>query len=78
MRSGLPFLTTLSTLVRWNSSYSNSFPAQQGVCQNAVHSLILYAVFTNELLYDLEHSHLHGSILTPFTAVLLQCSTRRE
>ena len=44
----------LNSSVRWSSLISSSFCVRQGVRQGAVLSPILYAAFTNDLLYELE------------------------
>jgi len=52
----------LSASVRWCSSISRSFPVKQGVRQGAVLSPLLYAVFTSDLLFELEQSSLGAFI----------------
>lgn len=44
----------MKSLVLWDNVQSNLFPIQQGVRQGAVLSPLLYSLFINDLLYQLE------------------------
>lgn len=55
----------LQSSVVWEGSVSRQFAIKQGVRQGAVLSPLLYAIFTNDLLFDLERSGM-GVYIGPF------------
>lgn len=56
----------LSSKVNWKGEFSQSFPVQQGVRQGGILSTHLYKVYVDNLLKQLEKSHLGVHIGTNF------------